>query len=366
VITGFIGALLSLGPGLHIARVISHAGEMPYAKLVQVFPGLDFSGVPVRFGLMAQGALVIAASLGLAWLLPKLPAAIPPALATAVVTLIVLAEFWPQPLPTSVWAVPPPMLEWANSPEDFAVLDMTGDTRMLWNALHHGKRCVGGYVTRAPKRLDDWWDQNPVFPKINQKPTTLKLRLTRDDPAIDFNWGEGSPSPEVFADFFAASWDGSFDVSAEGTYQFDLAADDQGRLQIDGADVARVSGRAGTNSGSVHLAQGVHQLHVDYQEGTGNAAISLGWQGPNLPNQILRPVSDTAGAPPAFHAHYSDARVESGVSRAEAVKMLQDIKLRYIAVNVRGDARDPLLEGDLGLTCIWFGDGIRIYEVPKA
>jgi hypothetical protein len=366
VVTGILGVLLSLGPGLHVAGSTSHVGEMPYAKLVEVFPGLDFSGVPVRFGLMAQGSLVIAGAFGLAWLLEKLPRAVPaPAVVSAAIVLA-LVEFWPQPLPTTVWMVPPPVLEWAKSTENFSVLDMTSDSRASWDAIHHGKPCVQGYVTRTPKRLQDWWDQHPVFNKINKHSGPLKPRLTRDDSAIDFDWGEGSPDPGVFADLFAVTWDGSFEVPSEGDYTFVVTADDQGRLVIDDAAVASSQGGKPATSSSTHLTSGVHRLHAEFREMSGRASMRVQWQGPNLPLQVLRPASDTAGVPAAFHAQYFDARVESGLPREEAVKMLEDINLRYILVNVQGaDGRDPVLEGDLGLKCIWFGDRIRIYEVPK-
>jgi hypothetical protein len=363
-VTGLIGALLSLGPSLHQGGRVSPEQDLPYAMLVKLVPGLDFSGVPVRFGLMAQGALVILAGLGLAALLERIPRPQQFALPlTALAAALVLVEFWPEALPTSVWPVPAPMADWAKSDEDFTVLDLTGDTRMLWNAIHHRHRCVGGYVTRAPKRLDDWWDQHPVFSQVNKKPQRMVERLRRDDPAIDFDWGQGSPDPSIFSDLFHVRWDGSFEVPQSGEYTFYLSADDGASVRIDGQVV--LQGRVGRfRSGPVTLAQGVHQLHVEYEELYGSASVHLEWEGPGMPQQVLKPVSDTAGAAPVFHGVYSDMRVELRVSREEALAKLREAKLRFIVINALADARDPLWEGTLGLPLAWTGDGMRIYEVP--
>jgi hypothetical protein len=361
-ITGYFGLLLSLGPGLHVGGHVSRVGGMPYARLVQLFPGLAFSGVPVRFGLVAQGALAIVAGLGLAAPLRRISArwVLPVA---GVATALVLLELLPDPLPTSAWPVPAPMREWAKSDEDFTVIDLTGDARLLWNAIHHRHRCVGGYLTRIPKRLEDWLFNHPVFGPGGKRPQHLTRRLVRDDPTIDFDWGLESPDPAVYEDLFQVSWDGAFDVPRAGDYTFILKSDDATTVRIDGQLVVARERLGESRSAPVALTPGRHRMHVDYEEHIGNAEVHLAWQGPGLPRQILRPAPERPGDRAAFHGVYSDGDFEPSVPRPEALALLREIKVRYVVVDARG-AQTPMWGGVLALPLRWEGDGVRIYEVP--
>ncbi len=60
--------------------------------------------------------------------------------------------------------------------------------------------------------------------------------VTRTDPVIDFNWGEGataSPEPNVInADNFSALWTGYFIAPKTASYQFSCQADDSARIWV--------------------------------------------------------------------------------------------------------------------------------------
>jgi hypothetical protein len=365
-ITGVLGALLSLGPALHEGGHLSHDGAMPYALLVRVIPGLDFSGVPVRFGLLAQGSLVVMAALGLAVLLEKKGSALRFGL-PAVATLAVLVELWPVRLPTSVWPVPAPMEAWARSTEKFSVLDFSGDTRMLWNALHHGKPCVGGYITRAPKRLDDWWTAHPIFGHLDQQQARMEQRFERDDPALDFDWGQGSPDPRLNADHFAVRWDGSIEVPSAGDYTFFVSADDGAALAIDGRLIVQATGshEAGWQSGKVHLEAGRHPLAVEFHENTGDAALHVEWEGPGLPRGPVRPAPLPNGVA-AFHGRYGDVRVGLPVSREEGERLLRELGLRYVVLSSGDVGKASVFIDGAGMRPVWQGDGLTILELAGA
>jgi hypothetical protein len=350
---------------LHVGGHVSRLGAMPYARLVKLLPVLDFSGVPVRFGLMAQGSLVIIAGLGLAALLKRVSARWVLPLAGAAMA-VGLLEFLPRPLPTSVWRIPPPMAQWARSKEDFAVLDLSDPTRMLWHAIHHRHRCVGGYVTRIPGRLEDWWFDHPVFGSSGKRPLHPVRRLVREDPAIDFDWKAGSPDPAVFVDLFQARWDGTFEVTTPGIYVFTLRSDDGATVRIDGRIVAALDTDGERRSDPVDLSPGTHEVRVDYEERFGTAAIHLLWEGPGVPAQLLRPSARPAGETPTFHGVYSDAPLEPSVPREEALDLLREIKVRYVVVNAAGRMRTAMWGGVLALPLLWEGDGLLIYEVPPA
>jgi hypothetical protein len=59
--------------------------------------------------------------------------------------------------------------------------------------------------------------------------------ISRVDPAIDFDWGLGTPGPAITdGDTFSARWTGTLRPPSTESYTFTLAADDGGRLWLDG------------------------------------------------------------------------------------------------------------------------------------
>ena len=102
--------------------------------------------------------------------------------------------------------------------------------------------------------------------------------LTRQDPNINFVWGEGSPDPAVPADRFAVRWTKTQWFGA-GRYKFTAAADDGVRLYIDGKRVIdQWWGPANTEfSYTADLGEGKHTIKMDYVEQGGGALASLNW-----------------------------------------------------------------------------------------
>lgn len=102
--------------------------------------------------------------------------------------------------------------------------------------------------------------------------------LIRQDAAISFNWGTGSPGPGVPADGFSARWY-RYVWFNSGRYQFTLSADDGVRFWVDDrllADEWRE--RAGTLQRSADLSAGYHYLRLEYFERQGSASVALDWQ----------------------------------------------------------------------------------------
>jgi hypothetical protein len=103
--------------------------------------------------------------------------------------------------------------------------------------------------------------------------------LVRNDAAIDFNWGLGSPAPGLPVDDFSVRWTRgqAFDSA---TYRFYLTADDGARLWVDGRlliDEWR-DGSARQSVADYALARGTHSLRVEYYEHTGGALAQLRWE----------------------------------------------------------------------------------------
>ncbi len=101
--------------------------------------------------------------------------------------------------------------------------------------------------------------------------------LVRDDPNLDFNWGDGSPASEVPADDFSARWTRTLNFDA-GTYLFSLIVDDGARLFLDNAQmIDEWHDGATTYSFTTNLTGGPHAIRVEYFEHRGNARVGLSW-----------------------------------------------------------------------------------------
>ncbi len=103
--------------------------------------------------------------------------------------------------------------------------------------------------------------------------------LVRNDSAVFFDWGSGSPAPNLPADQFSARWTRQLNFDA-GVYTFFLEVDDGARLFIDDQLVLD-EWRAGSQriaSARVSLTTGQHTLRVEYFERTGNALARFWWE----------------------------------------------------------------------------------------
>lgn len=89
--------------------------------------------------------------------------------------------------------------------------------------------------------------------------------LTTNVSAVNFNWGWGSPSPIIIADY----WSGRFSrytYFTGGTYRFTLNATGGMRLWVDTTPVFDRYGNVGPmqNQVDVAIAAGSHNLRIDY------------------------------------------------------------------------------------------------------
>jgi glucose/arabinose dehydrogenase len=102
--------------------------------------------------------------------------------------------------------------------------------------------------------------------------------LTREDPNINFVWGEGSPDPALPTNGFAVRWTKTQWFGA-GRYKFTAVADDGVRLYIDGERVVN-QWRGPANTAYTHIAElgeGKHTINMEYVENGGDALASLTW-----------------------------------------------------------------------------------------
>lgn len=118
--------------------------------------------------------------------------------------------------------------------------------------------------------------------------------IFRQDGAVAFDWGAGSPGSGIPADNFSVRW-GSDPFFQAGTYRFWALADDKVRVTVDFSPIPLIDTFNGSAVGQIvaadiTLSQGVHHIQVDYQEAGGNAYVYVTWAnlatnptGPNFP-----------------------------------------------------------------------------------
>lgn len=142
------------------------------------------------------------------------------------------------------------------------------------------KLCIPGggpvppWPPGPPTAQGPWTGLYYANPNLSGSPA-----LTRLDPAIDFNWGAGSPGGSIPADLFSALWTGNFHFS-NGSYRFYVTAKDGARLFVDNM-VKLDAWRDQTPTGyfvDVPLTAGDHLLRVEYYNNQGDAVVQVRWQ----------------------------------------------------------------------------------------
>lgn len=98
--------------------------------------------------------------------------------------------------------------------------------------------------------------------------------MVRFDPAINFDWGTGSPAPLLPVDRFTVRWTRVINLAA-GLYQINVTVDDGVRVFIDNnvvLDRVKESSQVDLTT-QVQLTQGNHEFRVEFVEFTGLAVM---------------------------------------------------------------------------------------------
>lgn len=122
--------------------------------------------------------------------------------------------------------------------------------------------------------------------------------LTRVDQQVDFNWGKGSPAPEINGDNFSVRWTGQLTIPDTGTYNFGLTSDDGMRLYIDGKLIVDNWGNHAerTKIGSVKLEAGKrYDVKIEYYDNGSDAVAQLFWLKPGDAGTPVKEAADIAG-----------------------------------------------------------------------
>lgn len=113
-----------------------------------------------------------------------------------------------------------------------------------------------------------------------------KLAFERVDEQIQF--GEGQlVYPNGRKEQISVRWRGRLNIAAAGTYGFRANSDDGNRMWIDGKMLFEGWGNPANLQAAVQLAQGLHDVVIEFHQGVGGVFISVNWTPPGGQEQPL-------------------------------------------------------------------------------
>jgi len=118
------------------------------------------------------------------------------------------------------------------------------------------------------------------------------MAFSRTDAAINFNWGGGSPNPQLTVDNFSVRWHGKLTARFTEMYTFYAATDDGERLIISGKTLIDHFIQHSTVPEDVSapfmMTAGVPvDIEFDYFEGGGDASAVLSWSSMREPRAVI-------------------------------------------------------------------------------
>ena len=124
-----------------------------------------------------------------------------------------------------------------------------------------------------PPQFTDWRGEYFNNMSVSGPPAQV-----RNDVAVNFDWGFGSPAPSIRNDFFSARWLRT-EYFPGGTYRFFARSDDGVRIWVDGNLIIDQwhAATGETYSAVLNLSNGTHAIRVEYYEATQLASISVWW-----------------------------------------------------------------------------------------
>jgi len=142
--------------------------------------------------------------------------------------------------------------------------------------------------TLTPTAVQGWLGEYFDNPDLKGQPV-----LARADQTLDFDWGAGSPAPQVPADGFSVRWHGSWAFD-EGGYRLYAYTDDGVRVWMDGDLLIDQwhNQPATLHASELYIPAGEHEMLVEYFERETDAQVRVWW--------------DYLGAYPDWRGEYFD------------------------------------------------------------
>ncbi|NCF68922.1 MAG: SH3 domain-containing protein [Chloroflexi bacterium] len=183
----------------------------------------------------------------------------------------------------------------------------------------------------------------------------------RDEDAINYDWGDGSPSSEINNDDFSARWTRNVYFNT-GTYRFTATMDDGMRVWVDDTLIidSWTDSQVHSTSSDMVLTAGDHAIKVEYYEVGGKAVAKFSW-------------ASIAGLPPVptdrWRGAYFNNMTLTGQPALvrESNEINFDWKLGSPASSIQSDQfsarwrRDAALNTGLYRFTVLTDDGVRLW-----
>ena len=172
-------AILSLGPILQINGIVSFSVDghilyipLPYAVLMDI-PLFSMLRAPSRWAIMVMLSLCVLAGYGMSYILQKAvnnqqKNNYKSHVLFILVCCIILFEFLSAPYGMSSAEIPAFYRHIASDDEDYTILDvpLINNAEAMYYQTHHGKKMIGGYVSRTPDDAINFLKSTPLFSNI--------------------------------------------------------------------------------------------------------------------------------------------------------------------------------------------------------
>jgi hypothetical protein len=223
------------------------------------------------------------------------------------------------------------------------------------------------------------WSFTATDPDVGGVETEFYLGMTlagkpvvvRTDKAIDFNWGEEAPDPNVPADNFSVRFNADLQVAVDGTYMLHGTADDGIRVYLDNElliDAWVDQGMTEYDTPPLDLVAGeTYLVTLEQYENGGGAGAELRWSSDVISKQIipsgaLMPPTVATSPMPANGAENVSSMTMLSWNPSDAavqhdVYISTDPDALGAAVTVDDAALDPGIL-DLGTTYYWRVDEV--------
>ena len=129
-----------------------------------------------------------------------------------------------------------------------------------------------------------------LYAEYYDRADLMELAEVAVDSQVNFNWGNGSPGPDIGPSTFSVRWSGRIEPLYSETYTFVTTSDDGVRLWVDDQLIIdNWTTHASTeDAGTITLnASQLYDIRMEYFENTGGAVARLEWSSPSQAREVI-------------------------------------------------------------------------------